>query len=441
MTYRLKMLLLAGVAALSASTSFAQQAELPDFLSQIEGVQYRGQMSGMDIYSMEGFQGIWLVSSDGMAAVAGTVFGNDGRDIGSAFSGAPPVRSFEISPQDVQPVAKPAPESGTPQVSQIPQEDILPTDKIDMVAGGLSKIGEDIPHQGTAAAPAGEAVDPSELTKNAQEALEGFSQTDKVALTAALAELIKDAKNEREFQIAVKVWTEEIARQHKASAKNTSGTLISSEVQDEEVASTVPDHPEVAAAGIHEAETGVSESSEPVNAEQEISQSSELTVADELLQEVRTDAMWFGMGKADAPVAYAFIDPTCPYCAKTIKNLEQSIGAGELQLRIMLAPVLSERSGQYIASILSHEEPPIAFLEHELGMANGRSPLKPGNWQDIPGVLRDGLIHNAEIMKEYGINGVPFLVFDTEDGAKVINGVPTPEALSSALPDKYRGDM
>ena len=74
-------------------------------------------------------------------------------------------------------------------------------------------------------------------------------------------------------------------------------------------------------------------------------------------------------------------------------------------------------------------------------MANGRSPLKPGNWQDIPGVLRDGLIHNAEIMKEYGINGVPFLVFDTEDGAKVINGVPTPEALSSALPDKYRGDM
>ena len=124
MTYRLKTLLLAGVAALSASTAFAQQAELPDFLSQIEGVQYRGQMSGMDIYSMEGFQGIWLVSSDGMAAVAGTVFGNDGRDIGSAFSGAPPVRSFEISPQDVQPVAKPAPESGTPQVSQIPQEDL-----------------------------------------------------------------------------------------------------------------------------------------------------------------------------------------------------------------------------------------------------------------------------------------------------------------------------
>jgi protein-disulfide isomerase len=440
MKLKLKTILLAGVASLSAASAFAQQADLPDFLNYIDGVEYRGQMSGMDIYSMEGFQGIWLVSPDGMTAVAGTVFGSDGRDIGSAFTGAAPVRSFEVAPQAGGSIAGPAPAPAPtePLVSQVPQNGVMTSAELDVMEEGISKIEEGILHPEVTAEHTDGAVDTAAVSQDAQDALEGFSEADKKVLTTALAELLKDVKNEREFQIAVKVWTEEIVRRHKTEVETTADSQIEAAVK----ASTDQTGDAAAHSDETESHTDVEPSAEePAAVEETAVQDAEMTVADELLQEVRTDAMWFGLGKADSPVAYAFIDPTCPYCAKTIKNLDESIGTGKLQLRIMLAPVLSERSGQYIASILSHEEPPIAFLEHELGMAAGRSPLKPGDWEDIPGVLRDGLIHNADIMKEYGIRGVPFLVFDTKEGAKVINGVPTPEALSTALPDEYRGDM
>lgn len=452
MTTRLKTLLLAGVATLSASAAFAQQAEMPEFLSQLDGVAYQGQLAGMDIYSLEGYQGIWMVSPDGRTAMAGTVFSNDGRDLGSAFTGGQPVRAFEIAPEAAQPVvAEPATGQTSPGVSLIPEGGVLTSDEITAMESGLENIEAQIDSLGpvgTSGTTAGEApaaeeaskhaaTDAASVTEDMHATLEGFSEADKKILMAALVELLKDVKNEQEFQTAVQVWTEEIVRRHKeaeAAPTEDHSELRHSETQNEP-------QPEAAVK-----ETAVEQSAvetvvaEGVASDEQSIETTGDTVADTLLKEVRTDAMWFGIGKMDAPVAYAFIDPTCPYCAKTIANLEGSIASGELQLRIILAPVLSERSGKYIASILLADEPPIAFLEHELGLSGGRSPLKPGNWEDLPGQLRDSLIHNANIMREYEIPGVPFLIFNTEEGAKVINGVPSPEALSTALPDSYLGN-
>ncbi len=433
MKTRLKTVLLAGVTSLTASAALAQQAELPTFLTELDGIQFQGQMSGLDIYSMEGFEGIWMVSPDGRTAIAGTVFSNDGRDIGAAFTGGSPVRSFEVTPGTKLPPESVAPVSDDAGISVIPEGDFLTSEELDEMEAGVSRIENQVMTPETAPVDA-IAINPADVTKDARAALEGLSEEDKETLMVALVELLRDVKNEVEFQSAVKVWTEEVVRRHKSG---------------ENLIEVPAEHSSEAGQSTHDTDAEQVAAVEPASQEVAVQESAstdlvletpEETIADQLLDEVRTDAMWFGIGKMDAPVAYAFIDPTCPYCAKTIANLEGAVASGDLQLRIILAPVLSERSGQFISSILMAEEPPIAFLEHELGMSRGRSPLTPGKWEDIPGNLRDSLIHNAQIMKDYEIRGVPFLVFDTDEGAKVINGVPSAEALATALPDAYRGN-
>jgi len=140
------------------------------------------------------------------------------------------------------------------------------------------------------------------------------------------------------------------------------------------------------------------------------------------LDEIRHEALWFGIGNHEAPVVYAFIDPSCPYCARAIVNIGDDISEGKIQLRVALAPVVSRNSPDMIASIFTAEQPPIAFMEHEYSWLEGRTDLAPAKWDDLPGVIRDGLIHNVDIMKDYEIPGVPFFIFDTEDGARIVNG-------------------
>lgn len=161
-----------------------------------------------------------------------------------------------------------------------------------------------------------------------------------------------------------------------------------------------------------------------------------LSGAPRLLESVRWTGFWFAMGQSDAPVVYAFIDPACPFCAQAIQALGSEIGEGALQLRVALAPVISVESFALIAAILDAEDPTTAFLEHEYDV----QPLVPADWDALPDQAQESVIANVGIMKDHGVAGVPFFVFETRDGAETYSGVPTPHEFRDALPDPWQGN-
>lgn len=407
MKLTMKSILLFSVAAFSGQAVLAQQSDVPEFMKELGAIEYQGAVSGMDLYTSPDFDGLWLVSPDGRTAVAGTIFSADGRDIGSVFTGSEPITSFE--------------RIENPPVAKIP-EATLSEREISEMEEGVSRIQEDIfpsaslegSHETDPANVTASSVDISSVTQNAEDALTGLSDDDKSMLIQALLVMLREVKSEAEFKASIEVWTNEIVKRHRDSL-----------IEDASV-------PEITAL-----DPPADEVSEVVEI---VLDETEETVADQLLNEVRHQALWFGIGRHDAPVAYAFIDPACPYCARAIVNIGDEISEGRLQLRVAMAPVVSQNSPGLISAIFQHEEPPIAFMEHEYARAENRRYLENKKWSDLPEPVREGLLHNVDIMKKYQIRGVPFFVFDTEDGARAINGVPTAESFSDAIPDPYQGN-
>ncbi|MXX88322.1 MAG: hypothetical protein F4213_11795 [Boseongicola sp. SB0677_bin_26] len=149
-----------------------------------------------------------------------------------------------------------------------------------------------------------------------------------------------------------------------------------------------------------------------------------------LLEDVAENVFWFGLGDPEAPTVYAFIDPACPFCAQAIQTLGPEIARGDLQLRVALAQVVSDRSLSLIAAILAEEDVPGAFLEHEYGTRS----LQPGDWNTLSAQVREGVENNATIIRAHGVPGVPFFVFRTAEGTEAFFGVPEPDQFIGALP-------
>jgi protein-disulfide isomerase len=161
-----------------------------------------------------------------------------------------------------------------------------------------------------------------------------------------------------------------------------------------------------------------------------------------LLEEARRAGLWFGLGRAGAPTVYALMDPTCPYCAKAMEALEPRLKAGDIDLRILLTPVLSERAVDLSAGLLLAPDPAAAFLDHELRVARtGRSALEAKSFADLPDHLADGLRTNHGIVVDNDIPGVPFFLFETPEGPRWTFGVPTAESFLQARPDPFLGDV
>lgn len=380
--------LLAGAFFL-ASPAQAQEPALPDFLKDFDGVAYQGEVSGMSLYSMEGFDGLWMVSPDGRTAMAGTIFSSAGRDVGAAFSGSEPVRSFEVDGQALLP-EEPAP--------------------IEQASGQeITEFFSD------ADAVSAEPASVADMTAEARAALSDFSEEEQLLMMTTLTELLRDVKNEVEFQSVVKVWTEDVAGRYEAKK---AGSL--------------------APAADTTARVDVTPTFAPAPALQDAAPA-ELPVAERLLDDARNNAFWFAIGNPDAPTVYAFIDPACPYCAQAVVALGESIETGQLQLRVILAPVMSETSPGLISGILLSANPPQAFMDHEYRWNEGRRNSEMRPWEDLPGELRDGVLSNVEMMRGYEIPGVPFFIYDTPEGAKSLSGIPDSDTFFDATVDTFQG--
>ncbi len=161
--------------------------------------------------------------------------------------------------------------------------------------------------------------------------------------------------------------------------------------------------------------------------------------ADQLLQEIRHEAFWFGVGDPSAPTIYTLINPECGLCSEAVTALGNAIADGDAQLRVALAPARTELSLDLSAAILSSSEPPIAFMEHEYAWAEGYTGLRPAWWVNLPKRVRDGVGRNSEIMGEFGHPSMPFFAFDTKDGPRIWREALTPEAIASAIRDPHSG--
>ena len=433
--------LLAGLVGFPAG-GLAQRVELPPFLQDMDGLVYEGQASGMDLYTVPGLDGLWLVAPDGRTGVFGTVFSARGRDIGSAFTGREPIRSFEIGETATGEAVQGSEGSGV----EIPQvETFSPAGEI---AGlGLSPIGlelvdsPDLPVEldvvgqdrgssefdgsvGTASdalisgegisAGVGAGIDAAVVTSEAQAALEGLTFQDKEVLMGTLVEMLRAVNTPEEFKATVSIWTNEVVRQYREN-------ISSGDFSVDMVEST-----------LNSVESEVS----PV-----VLNEVEVASADRLLKEMRHEAFWFNVGNDAAPTVYAFIDPVCPYCAKAVVNIGDEVTSGRLRLRVALVPVVSRESPGQIASILTDEVPPVAFMEHEYAKAEGQIYLEPGDWNVLSEDWQTSILGNVDMMKKYGVKGVPFFVFDTPEGARVVNGVAEVSDFVAALPDAFVPDF
>ena len=455
----MKIPVLAGCAGLAATIGLAQQVELPTFL-QDENLVYKGRVSDMDMYVMEGFKAIWFVAPDGKSAIAGTIFSSIGRDISAAHTGRDPIRIFEINPG---PVSEPVVESDTgisllnPDVFSKPDNSgmispelenqtrngastgitsIMSDQGIMQITENINRINPDIPK-----APSAMEVPPiietprmdsaDSLALQAEAALEAMPVETRNALLRELAEMINGVKTEEQFTAVTSDWTNMVA------SKFHEGISVSGV---DPVVEPVPDFAEVIPLQLAPSGSAL-QSTRQVVADVE-----EPSLADQLLDDIRYDGFWFGIGYPDIPVVYAFMDPACPYCAKAIMNIGDEMEQGKIQLRVVPVPVISTESPGLIASIMADDHPPEAFMEHEYAHATGRPCLENGrpclesrDWSSLPGWMQTEILGNIDIMEKYEITGVPYFVFNTKDGVRIVPGVPEASDFATALPDPYKG--
>ncbi len=166
--------------------------------------------------------------------------------------------------------------------------------------------------------------------------------------------------------------------------------------------------------------------------------------ASEMFQQATDFSVWFSAGtpKPGAPAIYFIADPTCPYCAKAVDILAQKVKAGDIDLRVILAPIRSQQAVYEAASVLQSQNPGADFLSHELSKTTSNpSTLKVLAPAEInPDIVR-GLQRNVEWIRANGVQGVPFWIYTTAEGGKVEFGEVKDDMLTSALPARGSGQV
>jgi thiol:disulfide interchange protein DsbG len=114
-------------------------------------------------------------------------------------------------------------------------------------------------------------------------------------------------------------------------------------------------------------------------------------------------------------VLYVFFDPNCYYCNLTWKALQAYERAG-LQVRWVPVAYQKDTSAGMAAAILLSPDPAAALRENELG-------YQPGNYDGgiralakVPGDIARALTQNMALMRRFGAQGTPALVWKNARG-------------------------
>ena len=159
--------------------------------------------------------------------------------------------------------------------------------------------------------------------------------------------------------------------------------------------------------------------------------------AAELLKQAGWFTAWFSAGKpkGGAPVLYFMADPTCVHCAASTEKLAPKVASGDIDLRVILAPILSRQAVYQAASIIQSDSPASTFLSHEKSMV-GTTPstldvLDPKNIE--PDVVR-ALQRNVAWGRTNNVKGVPFWIYEGVDGPTFAAGRVSDDIINAAKP-------
>lgn len=137
-----------------------------------------------------------------------------------------------------------------------------------------------------------------------------------------------------------------------------------------------------------------------------------------LWNDIEDETLWFSVGRPDAQrTAYMFMDPECPYCARSIDAMKGAVDSGEIQLRMIPVPLVSPYSRDSIAEMLTAPDPVAEVFAHARGKLVGDRTPPAATFADLPEAFRGLVAHNVEIVRRHGIPGVPLFVFRKADGS------------------------
>ncbi len=139
----------------------------------------------------------------------------------------------------------------------------------------------------------------------------------------------------------------------------------------------------------------------------------------EMLYQAFENANYIEIGAADAPLAYALIDPDCPHCHAFIKELLDKNVFEERRLRLRVIPVgiLSGDSLARAAMLLSMPEAGQVLINH----INGDKDVIPVS-EDV---TLAGVETNMRLMQDWNLDVTPFLLYRAGTGElKIIRGKP-----------------
>lgn len=419
----------AALCLLSATT--AQARTLAPFMESLP-FRYEGQVGGLDAWSLEGGEDLWLVLPDGNTVIVGFVFSGRGQDIGSAILGVEPVNVWDSLGIDA--------EDRTGQISNMPAIDTAP------------RAGSDLPDAGVALPPVTQVPQPRRLQDVMADAT-----PDMVRLTAAqrddllaqLVEAIAAAQTPEAFLQALVDWRHRVAI---LSGETRQQSMVMPSGEPEPRIEVMPPEAsrprDLTNAGSRTSRDPTPDAALPLpqglaSQEDRTRETAEMpgpsdSDADaavsagqpslELMQDIAENSFWISMHQSGGPgdrlePLHMIYDPSCPHSARAMRALEEPVRNGEVRLRVSLVPVTGRNALELTAEILSSDRPAEVIFERARNFGTYRQDI---GIEALETELLIGIQANMDLVTRHGLPGVPFFAWQTAEGPRFLAGVPRP---------------
>ncbi len=141
---------------------------------------------------------------------------------------------------------------------------------------------------------------------------------------------------------------------------------------------------------------------------------------DTIFKQAGEERIWFSAAtpKPGAPVVYMLADPECPHCQWTIDSMHNEIASGAIDLRIIPAPITGVQGFNTSLSILHSENIPQTFMAHMTSKTRGTVAVTQMDTNQADKAVIQGIVDNINWMRANKMPGVPFFLYQTDQGAK-----------------------
>lgn len=352
--------------------------------------EYKGKVGGLDAWALPDQEDMWFVLPDGKTAIAGFAFNEVGDDLVAGVLGYEPISAkdslsaiFGAEGLDVSALT-PEVGAGFPQIQHMDMEG-RPYDQEDLIADMISDL------------------DASTTPEEFQNVLRNYAE--KIASGTVASGTSETGGAVPPVQVMPT--TNVIAPTY--TGQSGAGVVAPVNVPDQE------DHSMITAPKMNE------------EVKDQIKQASYAVPSDatEFLKVMQDDTFWFSAGDRTSPAVYMFYDPSCPYCARAILNLEPRIKSGEFHLRLIPVPAVSKNSLGLLAGLLSSTDPEGMVFENSRQLAGqGKTAITAKDPSSMAKEFLEGTSHNMTVSKNLEIPGVPFFGWQSETGPHFLSGVP-----------------